>query len=646
MKFDRIFPLSRLSIALAMFVSPGNMFAAQENPFSLFEEEAKVITASRRPQSIQESPVAVDVVTAEEIRVSGAVNLWDLLRFRMGMDVLDARSSVDANRAIVSVRGFPQVFAANIQVLLDGRSVYKASTDGTYWDELPVQMADIEKIEIIRGPNSALYGTGASLGVINIITKKPGGANSFSTDNRIGNLGFFQTSEAVESRVKKMSYRTSFTYRRQNGFPLESTDAEANDFLNKKVANLRAEMPLSRKTNLQLFAGGAWTNAGVPVAARPKNDFDDHFQMVKLSHEFSSRSTLEFSGSRSDSMSKVFPQFDGGNNDTRNYQYDVETLHRLDWAKSKMNTTYGISYRSAVVESFQHYPNDHRVDMELARVFASQTVKLGNKFSLQGALAWDHSNISHLKPSYQVAGLYRPAVEHTFRLSHSVAYTIPDAFPMFATLMTSPTVLLTGNPELPPYRVESYELGYHGNYLDHHLQADSSLFYTTVNNFHSPQFRSFTTPPPVVTLRFENHNNAIARGIESGVKYRFSPSRWVYANYTYEHISDEAGELGLRVENTPAHKLNVGGSVDIARGFSASTNLGYKDGYFITVENGPSRSVRAYWRLDGRLAYCPPHYRHVEVFVAGQNLTRRRHVESADGLAVPRTYQAGFTVKF
>src|SRR5689334_4552464 len=71
-----------------------------------FTEEAQVITASHRAQSVSEVPVAVDVITAEDIRASGAVNIWDLLRFRAGMDVLEARS-VDGNRAAVSMRGLP-----------------------------------------------------------------------------------------------------------------------------------------------------------------------------------------------------------------------------------------------------------------------------------------------------------------------------------------------------------------------------------------------------------------------------------------------------------------------------------------------------------------------------------------------------------
>src|SRR5579871_5461119 len=133
------------------------MAADASDAFEFFQEEAKVVTASRREQSISEAPVAVDVITGEEIRASGAINLWDLLRFQAGINVIDAHSPNAANRAIVSIRGFAEEYARNLLVLIDGRKAYSADTGGTYWAQLPVQIEDIDRIEIIRGPNAALY---------------------------------------------------------------------------------------------------------------------------------------------------------------------------------------------------------------------------------------------------------------------------------------------------------------------------------------------------------------------------------------------------------------------------------------------------------------------------------------------------------
>src|SRR5258706_8806284 len=108
-------------------------WAADSDAFQFFQEEAKVITASRTEQPIEEAPVAVEVITPEEIKTSGVTNLWDLMRFRPGMDVLDGRTRVD-NRALVSVRGFAERFTRNLLVLVDNRSVYATDTGGVFWD--------------------------------------------------------------------------------------------------------------------------------------------------------------------------------------------------------------------------------------------------------------------------------------------------------------------------------------------------------------------------------------------------------------------------------------------------------------------------------------------------------------------------------
>ena len=198
--------------------------------FQFLEEEAKAVTASRQEQSIRDIPQAVDVITPEEIHASGAVNIWDLLRFRAGMDVLDGRST-DGNRAVVSMRGFPHEYASTALVMIDGRSINDTSQAGVRWEDAPVQLQDIERIEIIRGPNTALYGTGAGSGVINIITKKPEEKPSAEIDNRGGSLGMVQSYQAVNASVGKAAVRVSHTFQQQNGFPV--------------TAGARARFPIS-----------------------------------------------------------------------------------------------------------------------------------------------------------------------------------------------------------------------------------------------------------------------------------------------------------------------------------------------------------------------------------------------------------------
>src|SRR5690349_2147283 len=134
----------RFLLAIILIMSQVSLAMGEStDAFEFFQEEAKVVTASRREQSIKDVPVAVDVITAEEIHASGATNIWDLMRFRVGIDALDMRS-VDGRRGIVSVRGIPQEFVHNLQVLLDGRSVYEPISGGVHWDQLPINLEDID----------------------------------------------------------------------------------------------------------------------------------------------------------------------------------------------------------------------------------------------------------------------------------------------------------------------------------------------------------------------------------------------------------------------------------------------------------------------------------------------------------------------
>ncbi|MBZ4421089.1 TonB-dependent receptor [Myxococcus sp. RHST-1-4] len=132
--------------------------------------EERVVTASRRAQSSLEAPNATTVITAEDIRLSGATSLPELLRRVPGADVM----SLGVGSANVSLRGFNQRIANKVLVLVDGRTEYQDFLGLTLWSTIPIGLEEIERIEVIRGPGSALYGANAMLGVINIITQAPG----------------------------------------------------------------------------------------------------------------------------------------------------------------------------------------------------------------------------------------------------------------------------------------------------------------------------------------------------------------------------------------------------------------------------------------------------------------------------------------
>jgi iron complex outermembrane receptor protein len=126
-----------------------------------------VTTAAKKPQKLADSAAAIYVLSSDDIRRSGATSLPDLLLMVPGVD----GGAINSHTAAIGIRGLGGQWSNKLLVLVDGRSVYTRTFSGVYWDSYNLVFEDIERIEVIRGPNAALWGANAVNGVINIITK-------------------------------------------------------------------------------------------------------------------------------------------------------------------------------------------------------------------------------------------------------------------------------------------------------------------------------------------------------------------------------------------------------------------------------------------------------------------------------------------
>lgn len=609
---------------------------ADDDPFQLFEEEAKTTTASRRLQPTRESPVAVDVITAEEIEASGAVHLWDLLRFRVGMDVLDARSGV-GGRAIVSVRGFPREYVNNMLVLVDGRSVYSAYSGGVDWEQLPVQIQDIERIEIIRGPNAALYGSNAGLGVINIITHRPEEENALAARADVGNQETVRSALSVQSRFQEaFPFRLSYSYQSENFFVTPSGRWREDSLRSNKVNFRGGWHPAGAE--MDLFLGGSWDEMTVPRSR--EGEFRTGFGMWRFSKQVASDASLEIMTAYTAQNAGVYPdlaQVDYA-------QFDLEALYRQGWGGGLFETTWGGNYRHSAASSLEVFLEKPPQRSRLLRGFVHQTAKPLYSVILVGALSYEDSNTSGWQPAYQLAALWTPVEHHTLRISYALAPTLPDLYERGVMQIPSPAAHIVGNPSLRPERLHSYEAGYRGTFFLGRLEFESNLFYMKIDDV-SASFVEDPTAMPVI-ISFGNRNRAAARGVETKFVYWLTPATSTYVNYTFERIEDRLDDVVITTA-TPRHKVNLGGTVYLGSGFSAGMHAGYKSGYTTAPANRSLiESFPAYWRLDARLAYRP--IRSVEVALAGQNLLSPRHREyiDFDGLEVPRTYYGEVSVRF
>ena len=153
--------LSGLATAFAQ--SPDNGKLAD-----LFNEPVTT-SATGRPQLVSEAPANMEIITQDDIRRSGATTIPDALEFLTGVYV----RRYGLLSADVGIRGYDQPYNPRLLVLVNGREVYEQAYGDVPWAEIPVQLEEIRQIEVIKGPNSALYGFNAVSGVINIITYDP-----------------------------------------------------------------------------------------------------------------------------------------------------------------------------------------------------------------------------------------------------------------------------------------------------------------------------------------------------------------------------------------------------------------------------------------------------------------------------------------
>ena len=150
----------------------------------------EVTTVSKEPEEVWRTPVAIYVLTHDNIRRSGATTIPDLLRTVPGLEVAELQS----NQWAVGIRGFGSAFSKDVLLLIDGRSTYTPLFEGVYWDVQDVLLEDVERIEIIRGPGGTIWGANAVNGVINIITKNAKDTQGILADGLSGHVDRFNGS--------------------------------------------------------------------------------------------------------------------------------------------------------------------------------------------------------------------------------------------------------------------------------------------------------------------------------------------------------------------------------------------------------------------------------------------------------------------
>ena len=129
--------------------------------------DVKIRAVGKKPQQLSEIPAAVFIITHSDIRQAGVRTIPDLLRMVPGMHI----NQLNSHAWEISARGFNQLLANKMLVMVDGRSVHVREFSGVWWEQLNLIVDDIDHIEVVRGPGGTAWGSNAVNGVVNIITK-------------------------------------------------------------------------------------------------------------------------------------------------------------------------------------------------------------------------------------------------------------------------------------------------------------------------------------------------------------------------------------------------------------------------------------------------------------------------------------------
>jgi iron complex outermembrane receptor protein len=618
----------------------------------MFEEIPMVTSASKHPESIIRAPAAISVITSEDIENMDYENLWDFFRRVPGVDV----ETIDGRRGSVAPRGFTEVFTRRNQLLIDGRSAYTPLFGGTEWDYLPIFPEDIERIEVIRGPNATLYGSNAFTGVINIVSKDPKDTKGLMVKDGFGSHGYERGLLRYGGSAGKLDYRLGYTFHQDNGYG-SNMGKDVNDSEKDHTISWRSKYNIDDNSNLELFLGDK-EDHGRPVnvtATSATNDghIRSNFQMLRYNTKVFEDQDFYIQLFRNELIeNKNGPWYQADVNDEEVRQYDFEAQHTFKWLKDKMNTVWGLGFRynQGGIYLFdtdssgrtRKYGGDPLVD-RIYRLFFNNDYKITDKWTFVFGAMFENNGFTGGSCSPRTSLLFAPKENHVFRATFARAYRTPTMLEdtqnnTFLKYGLGSSLTTLGNHALKNEVVDAYELGYNTWLMDNRLKLGGQGYINQYKNLLDVFGSSTTVGPSTTTVySFDNSNSARAKGLE--LEAEFSPKNWVklYTNLTVEKINDR----GLDFQNSePSFKVNFGTRLKSEK-LGITANF---DGYYVDTYNSKDiedvtntiLKVRPYLRFDFRIAKT--FFKgNLEWAIKGENLFDQSHVEARTGTSAPFT---------
>jgi Outer membrane cobalamin receptor protein len=273
-------PLSLLAALLAGKAVAGDLFVD-----SL--EVPEVLTATRLKQSPAEVPGSMTVLDRDLIKASGARDIPELMRLVPGMMV----GYLSGNQATVNYHGTNVTEARRLQVLVDGRSVYRPGLATVDWSDIPVAIEDIDRIEVFRGPNAVSYGANALMGVINILTRHPADSQGTRLKYTTGQNGVRDWYASQGLHERSGDYRLTLSGQEDDGFDHDQFGRDYRDGRRLSRFNLVASHNLDLRNSLD------WQLAAKEGTNQRPYDYEPIFGNIAAGDDNSDLTARDYAGS-------------------------------------------------------------------------------------------------------------------------------------------------------------------------------------------------------------------------------------------------------------------------------------------------------------------------------------------------------------
>jgi len=585
----------------------------------------EVTSVSKRPERLAQTASAIQVITQEDIRSSGASSLPEALRLASNLQV----AQLDSRQWAISARGFNSTSANKLLVLIDGRTVYTPLFSGVFWDVQQVTLADIDRIEVISGPGATLWGANAVNGVINVITKDakdtPGVALSGGGGTELRGFGTARYGGQVGSAARYRIYATRFA-RDPSALP---SGQDAVDDWHLGQGGFRADWDASTITHVTLQGDLYDGRIGQPSAGDITVSGGN--VMAKWSRTISETSGLT-AQLYYDRTNRDIPGTFGEDLDT----YDVDLQHQTRLG-ARHDLVWGLGYR-LINDRITNTPALAFLPAHVARQWFTGFVQdeialVPDRLHLALGTKIEHNDYTgfEIQPSGRVNWTLSPAA--TLWAAVSRAVRTPSRVDRELYAPGQPPYFLAGGPGFHSEEELAYELGYR------HQRGSFALSVATFySRYHGLRSLEQVNPPAATPIVIANGQDGESYGAELTAAYVVT-SRWrVRAGYTElrVHVWPNPGSTdtsrGLTESQAPDRQLFVHSSADLPAHLRLDVGLR-------AIGEIARAQVPSYEELNARLTWQPT--AKLDLSIVGQNLLNPRHIEFGAPGATRREIERG-----